>query len=306
MTIRLYMTLRSVFYAPFYAAHTLGAYDAEGIEVVSSTAPDPEDAPRALIDGRVDVTCGGPIDLMAYHDRDPNCDLVGFCEVVSRDPFILVGQQQNAEFRFSNLLDRRFAPVCDVETPWLCLQDDIRRAGIDPATLATATEGSMTENVAALRNGEVDVIQVFEPYVEALVHGGLGHVWYAGASRGLNTYTTLFTTRRTLERERDALYRMTRALYRTQKWVDAHDGAEISAAIAELFPEIDHAILAGAMARYKALGIWGPTPVHSPEGFVRLKCAVIAGGWISRDVPYEACITTELAERVVAENPSPL
>ena len=58
------MTLRSVFYAPFYAAHALGACDAEGVEVVSSTAPDPEDAPRALVDGRVDVTCGGPIDLM--------------------------------------------------------------------------------------------------------------------------------------------------------------------------------------------------------------------------------------------------
>ena len=306
MTIRLCMTLRSVFYAPFYAAHALGAYDAEGVEVVSSTALDPEDAPRALVDGRVDVTCGGPIDLMAYHDRDPSCGLVGFCEVVSRDPFLLVGRQANPDFRFSDLLDLRFAPVCDVETPWLCLQDDIRRTGIDPSRLATVAERSMRENVAALRKGDIDVIQVFEPHVETLVRDGRGHVWYAGASRGLNTYTTLFTTRRTLERERDALYRMTRALYRTQKWVDAHDGAELSAAIAERFPEIDRAVLAGAMARYRALGIWGSTPVHSPEGFVRLKCAVIAGGWIHSDVPYEACITTELAERVVAEDPPPL
>ena len=306
MTIRLHATLRSVFYAPFYAAHALGAYDAEGIEVVLSTAPEPDEAPRALIDGRVDVVWGGPIDLMARHDRDADSELLGFCEVVARDPFFLVGARPNSDFRLSDLRGRRFAPVSDFETPWLCLQDDIRRADIDPASLATAPERPMTDNVAALRNGDVDVIQVFEPHVETLVRDGVGHVWYAAASRSLNTFTTLYTMRRTLEHNGDALYRMTRAMYRTQKWVAARDGADIAAAIAEYFPELDPTVLAGAMTRYKALGIWGRTPVHSPEGFVRLKCAVLSGGWIARDVPFDACIVTELAERAVAEDPPPL
>ena len=43
------------------------------------------------------------------------------------------------EFRLAELAHMRFASTSEVPTPWLCLEQDIRDAGIDPARLPRIT-----------------------------------------------------------------------------------------------------------------------------------------------------------------------
>ena len=306
MTIKLYESFRAVFYAPFYVAHALGAYEAEGIDVRLSAPPEPAEAALGLLEGRTDVSWGGPMRVMDHHNRNRDCGLVCFCEVVTRDPFYLIGRTPNPAFRFSDLLNCKLAAVAEVPTPWLCLQDDIRRAGIDPASVNRITDHTMAENAAKLSAGDVDVIQVFEPFVEILVREGVGHIWYAAATRGPTSYTSLYTTRAKLETDPDTLLRMTRAISRAQKWVHAHEGPEIADVVADFFPELSPDILAGAIARYKGFGLWGSNPVVSVVGFVRLKCGLLSGGFIARDVAYNDCVERRFADQVVAEDPPAL
>src|SRR5262245_8316861 len=169
MAIVLQETLRAVFYAPFYAALALGAYKDEGLDVQLVTAPKPSAAARSLAEGRADVAWGGPMRVLHTYDMDPDCDLVCFCEVATRDPFFLVGRTAKADFRLADLLSVRLATVSEVPTPWLCLQEDMRRAGLDPARLERIGDRSMAQNSDALRRGEVDVVRLLEPFVEELM-----------------------------------------------------------------------------------------------------------------------------------------
>jgi NitT/TauT family transport system substrate-binding protein len=57
----------------------------------------------ALLDGKVDVSWGGPMRVMMHHDADPRCPLVCFGQVVARDPFLLVGRARNASFSWRDL-----------------------------------------------------------------------------------------------------------------------------------------------------------------------------------------------------------
>src|SRR3954447_1087365 len=98
MTIRLQETQRAIFYAPFYAALALRAYEAEGVDVSLVHSDSPEDAARAVLAGTADVAWGGPMRLLVNHDRDAACDLVCFTEVVTRDPFFLVGRAPRPHF----------------------------------------------------------------------------------------------------------------------------------------------------------------------------------------------------------------
>ena len=189
----------------------------------------------------------------------------------------------------------------EVPTPGLGLQDDLRRAGVDPAGIERVSDRSMAANAAALREGAVDAIQVFQPYAEELIASGAGHLWYAAASRGLTAYTTLVTRREVLERRPEELLGMTRAMLRTLRWIAATPGAEIALALAEYFPAVPAEIFAAAVDRYRALGLWGTDPVLRREGFDRLKAAMISGGALSRDIPFETCVDNRLAEQVVAE-----
>ena len=60
---------RAVFYAPFYAACTLGAYEAEGLQVAVRVAATPGNALLAVSAGEGEVSCGGPLRVMAALDR---------------------------------------------------------------------------------------------------------------------------------------------------------------------------------------------------------------------------------------------
>ena len=103
---------------------------------------------------------GGPLRVLLNHAQDPASDSVCFCDVIARDPFLIIGRTPRPNFRISDLVGIRFASVAEVPTPWLCLQDDLRRAGVDPATLTRTSGPSMALNAAALRAAEFDAVRL--------------------------------------------------------------------------------------------------------------------------------------------------
>jgi NitT/TauT family transport system substrate-binding protein len=301
--ITLSENFRALFYSPFYAAHATGAYARHGVEVDFRLSSDPNLTAAALRAGEVDVMWGGPLRVLLTHDADPSSDLVCFCDVVARDPFFVIGREPRSSFRHADLATVRLGTVSEVPTPWLCLQDDIRRDGADPSAVTRKIDGTMAENAAALRAGTLDAVQVFQPYAEELLASGAGHLWYAAANRGLTAYTTLVTRRPVLDRKRDELLRMVRAMQQTLRWIRATPGVEIQRVLAGYFPDVPPAIYAAAIDRYRALNLYGPDPVTRREGFDRLAAAMRSGGALKRDVPFEACVDNSLAEQVVNENP---
>jgi NitT/TauT family transport system substrate-binding protein len=300
--ITLSENFRALFYTPFYAAHATGAYEREGVEVEFRLSSDPNRTAAALRSGEVEVMWGGPLRVLLTHEADPSSDVVCFCDVVARDPFFIVGREPRASFRPADLTRVRLGTVSEVPTPWLCLQDDIRRDGADPGAVERVTDATMAENAAALRAGRLDAVQLFQPYVESLLASGAGHLWYAAANRGLTAYTTLVTRRPVLEQKRDELLAMVRAMHQTLRWIRATPGAEIQRALAGYFPDVPAAIYAAAIDRYRALELYGPDPVTRREGFDRLAAAMRSGGALKQDVLFEDCVDNSLAEQVVSES----
>ncbi len=303
MSITLFESFRAVFYTPFYLVHALGAYEAEGVSVTLGTSANLGSVADQLQSGEVDVYWGGPMRIMMNHDRDPDCGIVGFCEAVSRDPFFIIGASDRPDFALTDLADLTLASVSEVPTPWMCLQDDLRRAGIDPSVVSRIDDRSMAANADTLRAGKVDAIQVFQPFAEELIANGGGHLWYAAASRGPCSYTTFYASRDTMSRRQDELYRMTRAMFRTQKWLHAKRPIEVAEAVREYFPDLGLDTLAACADRYLASGVWGTSPLLARDGFERLRAALLSGGLIAREIPYEDCVDLSLAERVIAEDP---
>jgi len=297
--LRLFENYRFVLYAPFYAAHAIGAYRDEGLEVELLPSPGPGKAEAALIGGAADVMWMGPIRVMKHHDENPTPQLVAFAEVVCRDPFSLVGASPSPHFHLADLLGKRFASVSEVPTPWLCLEEDLRQAGIDPARLERVLDRTMPENVAALHGGSLDVAQLFEPFVEMAVSGG-AHIWLPASARGRTSYTVFATTKARLAADPEPFRRMARAIYRTQRWVDEQPVEALAAAVASYFPGLDRGVLTRALARYKAQGVWGRDPILPEEGFDRLRRGLVSSGFLRKPVPFADCVDNRLAEAAVS------
>lgn len=298
--IRLLESLRAVFYTPYYASIAGGAFEREGLEVELYRPPVPDEAVASLFDGRADVTWGGPMRMLQYLDAPGARPLVGFAEAVTRDPFYLIGARPNNDFRFKDLMSLRLATVAEVPTPWMCLQDDLRRAGLDPAAVSRETMGTMAQNVEALAQGRVDVVQVFEPYAGQLLRSGQGYLWYAAATRGPTSYTTLYTSRQFADENPELLVKLSAALYRTQKWLRDADSGEIATLVQPYFAQLQNEELDEMVARYRANGVWGENPLLPLVGYVRLKCALLSGGLIGSDFPFTDCIDNQYARRAIA------
>jgi NitT/TauT family transport system substrate-binding protein len=303
MKITLAENFRAVFYTPFYAIAALDAYEAEGLDVEMISPSGAGEANRLLAAGGAQVSWGGPMRLMLALDKDPNSKTMAFCEVVGRDPFYLLGRTPNAKFQMKDLIGMTVATVSEVPTPWVCLQHDLRTAGIDPASIRRSPERSMGENAAALRAGEVDVIQVFHPFARTLVDEGAAHLWYVAASRGLACYTTLNTTREFIDEHPELVLGMTRATYRTQKWIAAHDGADLAALIGSYLPDIPVAVLAACFNEYKATEVWSRAPIVQRAGIEYKHEAMLASGMIRGRRTYEDYVDARFAEQVVREDP---
>ncbi len=285
--IVLYENLRTIAYAPFYRAVEQGDWAAEGVEVEVRLSPEPVETAQGLLEGRADVSWGGPMRVMLHHDRDPECGLVCFGQVVARDPFILLGREPNPRFRFDDLRDRKIAVAAEVPTPWMCFQDDLRRAGIDPAGIDRAPDAPMAENLERLAAGAVDVVQVFEPYAARAEAEGIGHVWHRFAARGDLGYTSFYTTRRFLAGNGETGRALVRGIHRAVTALYREPAEATAAIIAGYFPDLPAATLTRAIAGYRASGLWARTPALPAATVVALKAALLSGGLIERDIPCE-------------------
>ena len=294
MHVKLSENFRAVFYAPFYATHALGFYSSEGVEVELIDSPAPGAAAKGLLDGSIDISWGGPMRVMKAHDEDPGSPMLCFCEVAARDPFFLVGRGDPSVFRLADLAGRKIGIVSEVPTPWLCLQHDLRLQGVDPATLNCVTGRTMADNLEALRRSELDVAQMFEPYVSMALQAGAGKILYAANSRGPTVYTTFLATRDSVHRHRAAFDAMVRATRRTLTWVVEHSAGELADAVAPYYAHVARELLASSLQRYRDAGLWARTPEVSRQGFARLADSLKSGGFISQLHAFEDCVDQSL------------
>lgn len=298
-------SLRGMFYAPFYAALAKNAYAQEGVEVRFVSSPAPGQALAGLMDGSVDVGWGGPMRVNEGYQTINGADFKCFAEIVTRDPFFLLTRGTREPYTPAALTKLHLATVSEVPTPWLCLQHDLREAGLDPATIRRRTDGTMADNMAALLRGEVDVVQVFQPYAEMMVEQGCT-IWSAAADRGPCSYTTLYARASVLAAKRVEAAALVRALLRTQRWVASVSPEVLAETIASFFPDQPVTRIAAVCRRYQALGIWGRDPVLPRAGYDRLLAGMVSAGFVSPGTPFEQAVDNTLAEAAIAANPPPL
>jgi NitT/TauT family transport system substrate-binding protein len=283
---------RAIFYAPYYAIGALGFYASEGLDVELVSSETPGDAIAHLINGTIDLTWGGPMRVMTAHDRDDQSPLVCFGEVVSRDPFFLIGNSD--EFKLGDLARLRFGTVSEVPTPWMCLQQDLRDAGIDPATITRVHDQTMQDNYAALRGKKLDVMQAFEPFASKAEMDRAGTILYAASSRGPTVYTSFIASRSKVAAHRDAFFAVTRALARMQGWLITHSGTELAEVVASFFPDVPQELLARSLQRYLDAGLWARDTAMSKAGFERLGLSFLSGGSLRRAPVFENCVDPDL------------
>lgn len=289
-TVTAYENLRGLVYTPFYLGMAEGLFQAAGVDLQAKLSPAGEETAAGAAAGRVDASWGGPIRVMADHDKNPTATLVCFGLAVGRDPFLVIGPTPDPGFHVGKLAGKRLSVATTAPTPWMLLQEDVRRAGIDPAAIDREDGVDPDQALEGLKSGAVDYVLAFEPWGSIAEANGLGAVVSAGARRGPLAFTSFYAARRFVEERPLAAQALVKGLQLCLDRVRAISPEDAAGLIKPWFEDVTPEILAASIGRYQRLGLWPETTEITADGFVRLKSAMISGGFIASDPAFDRLV----------------
>ena len=290
------MPFHTPFYAPLPAGVALGHFADEGLEVhAPAAAAFGKGTIQALLDGDIEISLGGLMRSFDLAERTGRI-IVHFAEVCSRNGFFLLSREPRPAFRWRDVAGKTVLSFAEAPTPWQCMLTVLRRNGVDPAEVRIERDRPAPEAVAAFRAGHGDFLEQTQPVVEELIADGVAHLAVSmGQATGPVPFTSYMTTQEFLAREPDVVLRFTRAVDRTQRWLASHGPGDITRAIGPAFPQIDHALLDRAVARYLAQETWAREPLLGRAGYDYLQQILLDGGFIARRHQYEDLVDARCA-----------
>ena len=288
--INAYENLRGLVYSPFYIGLAEGIFAEAGVDLKATLSSSGEETADGVAAGRVDISWGGPMRVMAAHDKNSTANLVCFGLAVSKDPFLVIARTPDPTFSASKLATKRLAVATHAPTPWLLLQEDVRRAGLDPDTIER-TEGVDPEDaLRQLTGGQIDYMLAFEPWGTIAEQSGQGVVISAGARRGPLAFTSFYAPAPFLTERPDAVCALIKGLGNCLTRLRTMPAEEAASIVKPWFPDFELNALSGAIQRYQRLGIWPQSPKITADGYVRLKSSLISGGFITSDPAFEKLV----------------
>lgn len=303
VTIRLNEVVRSIFYAPMYAAINQGFFKEQGIEIELSTGQGADKTTQQVLSGNSDIGFCGPEQVIyLYNQKQDNYGVI-FAQLTKRDGSFLVSRKDEKDFKWDSLKGKTVIGARPGGVPEMSLEYVLKQHGLTPGKdLNLITNLAFTATASAFVSGTGDYVALFEPTASMLQKDKTGYVVSSiGKYSGEMPYTCFFATQSYIEKHPDIIQKMTNAIYKGMLWVESHSSKEVAESVASFFPGSDIEVLTMVVDRYKAEDAWAKTPVVDEAGLTRLQDIIqdYNRELITKRPPYKDIVTLKFAEQAV-------
>jgi NitT/TauT family transport system substrate-binding protein len=254
--IRIEFTRFSAFYAPLIATFAGGFLEREGLKARHSVSPPGTSAIARLVDGSVDVVQSAPSQGFAPLEQGKTPPALHFAQINEKDGFFLLARDADGRFSWDKLRGRRVL-VDHGGQPLAMFKYACFKRGLRFDDIKAVDAGPTERMIAAFRNGEGEFIHLQGPGPQQLEHDAVGSIVAAvGDAIGPCAFSSLAATRAWLAG--DMAKRFMRAYRKARAWVIDTPAADVAAAEAPFFSDIDRSVLTATIASYQKLGNWTP------------------------------------------------
>jgi NitT/TauT family transport system substrate-binding protein len=282
--IRLNEVTHSVFYAPLYAAMSLGYFEEEGLSVELTNGGGADKVMTAVLTGQSDIGLAGPEACIYVYNQGKEDYPIVFAQLTKRDGSFLVGRT-NEDFRWENLRGKTIIGGRVGGVPEMTLEYVMKQNGVIPhvdATVDTSVQFNMM--AGAFTGGNGDYVTLFEPTATEIQNEGKGYILASmGQESGEIPYTAFFASQSYIRDNSEVIQKFTDVIAKAQRFVRESSAADIAAAVADQFPDTDLDVLTTVAQRYKDSDVWNNTPVMKQEALERLETVMESAGELTRD-----------------------
>ena len=291
----------SVFYAPMYAAISLGYFEEEALEIELVNGGGADKSMTALLSGQADIGLMGPeAAIYVFNEGRENSAMV-IGQLTKRDGSFLVGREPDEDFKWTDVAGKTIIGGRKGGVPEMTLEYVLRKNGLEPGVDVTVDTSIQFDLMGGAFEGGVGYyVTLFEPTASMFEKEGKGYILAAvGQESGEVPYTAFQTTKSYIKENPDIIRRFLKAIYRGQQWVQKASDKELAEAIVDFFPDTSIEALMMVAKSYREIDAWMDTPVMKKEAFDRLQEIIIQAGVLTEKVDFESVVDNSFAEEVV-------
>jgi NitT/TauT family transport system substrate-binding protein len=299
--IRLSEVTHSVFYAPQYAALSLGFFEEEGLEIELYNGQGADKVMTAVLTDQAEIGFAGPeASIYVYNEGREDYSIV-FAQLTNGDGTFLMGREPDPDFKWSDVKGKTIIGGRKGGMPEIILQYVLRNNGLKPGEdVIIDTTMQFAAMPGAFMGGQGDYVIIFEPTASEMEKEGKAYILASlGESSGEVPYTAYFASKKYIEQNPEIIQKFTNAIYKGQRWVDNNTPEEIAKALKPHFPDADEEILTTVAKRYKDQNSWKKDPILLEKDFNVLQKTLQDAGELDKLAPYEKIVTTKFAEEAI-------
>ena len=131
--VKLNEVVRSIFYAPMYAAISQGFFKEEGIEIDLSTGQGADKTMQQVLSNAVDIGFCGPEQVIYIYNQKREDYPVIFAQLTQKDGAFLVSRNAEPNFNWESLKGKTVIGGRPGGVPEMALEYVLRNHGINPS-----------------------------------------------------------------------------------------------------------------------------------------------------------------------------
>lgn len=284
--INIQFTRFSAFYSPLISTISGGFLAEEGLEPVHSVAPPGTTAIDALVNGSAHVVQSALSQGLTALSKGVAPPAVHFAQVNEMDGFFLTAREPDPSFSWDKLRGREVL-VDHGGQPLAMFRYACHRKGIELDEIRVVDAGNTAQMDEAFRAGRGEYIHQQGPAPQQLEHDGVGAVVASvGEAIGPCGFSSLAALPDWLETDMASAFM--RAYRKARRYLNETPAAEVAAAEASFFPDIDRDVLVATIAFYQKLGCWAPHVEITREAYEVTLDVFEHAGRLPERYPYES------------------
>lgn len=303
--VRLNEVVRSVFYAPMYAAINNGYFEEEGIEIDLATGQGADKTMQQVLSKNADIGFCGPEQVVYINNQGREDYPILFASLTQRDGSFLVSRTDEADFKWESLKGKTVIGGRPGGVPQMTLEYVLKNHGLKPGTdVQFVTNLDFTATAAAFKSGTGDYVALFEPTASVLEKANGGYIVNSiGKEAGGIAYTAFFSTKSYMDENPETIQAFTNAIYKGQLWVASSSDEEVAKAIASFFPGTDQAILESVVKNYREIDAFAADPTVKEENLTKLMDVIQS--YDQKLIPtrpaFEKIVNNDFSDKAVSE-----
>ena len=287
----------SIFYAPMYAADSLGYFEDEGLDVEIILTSGADNVAAAVMSGDVQVGFCGSEQTIYIYNQGAKDYLVNFAALTKKDGSFIVSREKEDNFDIKNLKGKYVIAGRTGGMPAMTFEWILNQNGIKTEDLTFDTSIAFASMSGAFIGGTGDYVSLFEPTASDIENNGYGYIVASLGELGGNVpYTTFNAKKSYIKENKDIIQKFVNAINKGLNYVHSNSSDKVAKTIQDYFPDVSYNDLTQIVQNYMDIDSWYDSTLIEEKDFEHIQDIIESANELEKRVEFKTLFDTSFSK----------